>query len=204
MRKRLFFLFLLLFIFSSLICIFRIPVLRSCATFLIREEPLQQADALFVLSGGAFDRGNEAVKIFQNGYTPKIICTGANPVADLKVFDIDTLESDMAVANLKRQGVPDSFIVEIKEGTSTREEAMVILNYCRQKNLKRIIVLSSKLHTRRVNEVFREQLNQVGIELIVRGAPSSRFDEMKWWKSEDGLIAVNNEWLKTIYYWWKY
>ena len=29
-------------------------------------------------------------------------------------------------------------------------------------------------------------------ELIIHGSPSSRYDENYWWKSEQGLIMVNN------------
>src|ERR1700722_1412016 len=95
------------------------PVLRWFATSLIVEDPLQKVDALVVLSGGGYDRGNEAVKIMHAGYVNKVICTGGNPVIELRVFGIDTLESDMTVANLKRQGVPDSIITELRNGTST-------------------------------------------------------------------------------------
>ena len=123
---------------------------------------------------------------------------------ELCVFGIDTLESDMAQANLFQLGIPDSVIVMIRVGTSTKEEAKIIFDYCKRNNFKRIIIVSSKLHTYRVNNVFRKKLKDAGVELIIRGAPSSRFNEMEWWKTEDGLIAINNEWLKTFYYWWKY
>jgi len=183
---------------------FRVPELRWFATSLIVEDPLQKADALVVLSGGGYDRGNEAVKILHAGYTNKVICTGGNPVIELRVFNIDTLESDMTTANLKRQGIPDSMIVELREGTSTKEESDVVVQYCQQHQIKKLMILSSKLHTHRVQEVFKDKLKKQGIEVIVRGAPNSRFDELQWWHYEDGLIAVNNEWLKRLYYWWKY
>lgn len=183
---------------------FRKPLLRCCSAMLIKQDNLQVVDALFVLSGGAYDRGNEAVRIYNNGYAPVIICTGANPVVELKSIDIDTLESDMTVANLHRQLIADSLIRTIRYGTSTFEEADTILGYCKANGYKKIMVLSSLLHTGRVNKVFRKKFRQEGITLLVRGAPSSRFKEELWWESEDGLIAVNNEWLKTFYYWWKY
>ena len=66
------------------------------------------------------------------------------------------------------------------------------------------MILSSKLHTHRVQEVFKTKLKKQGVEVIVRGATNSRFDELKWWQDENGLIAVNNEWIKRFYYWWKY
>ncbi len=193
-----------LFLAVTLVFLFRKPLLQATSNALIEQDQLQKADALFVLSGNSYDRGNEAVRILNSGYVPLFVCTGANPVVELKSLNIDTLESDMIVANLHRQGVADTLIAQLKEGTSTIEEADAILRYCRTKNFKRVMVLSSLLHTARVNSVFREKFEKAGIELIVRGAPSSRFKESEWWKSEEGLIAVNNEWIKTIYYWWKY
>lgn len=193
-----------LLLLMVVVFIFRTPILRSCATALIHQDELQKADAMFVLSGGGYDRGNEAVKVYRQGYTPGIVCTGGNPFIEIKVFDIDTLESHMTIANLRRQSIPDSVITGIYYGTSTREEADTIIGYCKQHNFKKVIVLSSLLHTARANKVLRKKFEAANIQLLLHGAPSSRFNEMQWWQSEDGLIAVNNEWLKTIYYWWKY
>lgn len=204
MLRKLFLLFLFLLLTGTALYVFRAPILRSFATFLIREDSVQKADAIFILSGGGYDRGNLAAKLFDAGYAPKIICTGGNAMPELCVFNIDTLESDMARANLLQLGIPDSVIVMIRQGTSTKEESKIIFNYCATNHLKRIIIVSSKLHTYRVNDVFRKKLKEQGVDLIIRGAPSSRFNEMEWWKTEEGLIAINNEWLKTFYYWWKY
>jgi len=204
MRRKLAILFFVVVLTGVLLFAFRVPLLRSCATFLIREDSLQQADAIFVLSGGGYDRGNLAARLYDDGWAPKIVCTGGNELPELCVFDIDTLESDMARVNLLQHGVPDSVIVMIRQGTSTKQEAAIIFDYCKRNKLKRIIIVSSKLHTYRVQDVFRKRLNENGTELIVRGAPSSRFNELEWWRSENGLIAVNNEWIKTFYYWMKY
>jgi uncharacterized SAM-binding protein YcdF (DUF218 family) len=204
MKKAVLF-FLVFLLFSiALVLAFHESILRLCATLLIHQDKLEKAEAIFVLSGGSYDRGNEAAKLFYKGYSKRIVCPGANPFIELKVFNIDTLESDMAVANLKRLHIPDSCITQLKYGTSTREEFDTIIGYCLRENIHRIIVLSSLLHTARVNAVFREKMETAGIELIVHGAPSSRFNEYRWWEDEEGLIAVNNEWIKTIYYWWKY
>lgn len=181
----------------------RHPVLRSFATTLIQEDSLAQADVIFVLSGGGFDRGNEAAKVYHAGYAPKIVCTGGNPVKELKVFGMDTLESDMTAANLRRLGVPDSAIILIREGTSTKEEAALILEYCRHHSVKKVMIISSLIHTRRARGAIGPKLERAGVTLLMHGAPSSRFDEMWWWRTEDGLITINNEWIKQFYYWYK-
>ena len=193
-----------LVLLATLTYTYRAPVLRWFAISLIVEDPLQKVDVLVVLSGGGYDRGNEAVKIMHAGYVSKVICTGGNSVIELKVFGIDTLESDMTAANLHRQGIPDSVITELRNGTSTKEESEMIAQYCKEHQIKKVMILSSKLHTHRLQDVFKKKLKAQGVEVIVRGAPSSRFDELKWWQDEDGLIAVNNEWIKRFYYWWKY
>src|ERR1700753_2648631 len=102
MRNFLLFILFVILVASG-IYVFRYPILRFFANHLIQENPLQKADAMFVLSGGGYDRGNEAVNLFHAGYAPTIICTGGNEATEFKVFDIDTLESDCTVANLRRQ-----------------------------------------------------------------------------------------------------
>lgn len=204
MLKKLIFLFFLLVLFGVAAYIFHSPILNSVATFLIVEDSLQKADAMFVLSGSGYVRGNEAAKIFRKGFVPKIVCTGGNPEIEFMAFGIDTLESDLTVANIRRLGVPDSAIVEIREDTSTREEAAIILSYCQQNNLKQIIVLSSLIHTRRINSVFRKKFEEAGIKLIVRGAHMEDAPKIPWWQDEESMIEVNNEWMKTFCYWWKY
>jgi len=202
--KRLFVLLAIVLLLAVTVYLFRLPVLQSFSNGLIHQDKLQKADVLFLLSGGSYDRGNEAAKLFHQEYCKQIVCTGGNPVVELKVFNMDTLESDMAVANLKRLGVPDSCIVQLKYGTSTRQECDTIVSYCKAHSLQKAIVVSSLLHTSRVNSVFHQKMEAAGTGLILHGAPSSRFNENYWWQSEDGLIAVNNEWIKTLYYWVKY
>src|SRR5579864_5511732 len=70
-------------LFGLTIYVFRTPLLQSIATNLIVEDPLQKSEAMFVLSGGAYDRGNEAGRLFKLGYANRIICTGGNPFVEL-------------------------------------------------------------------------------------------------------------------------
>ena len=93
--------------------------------------------------------------------------------------------------------------VEI-DWTATKEESEAILTYCKQHNYSKVIVLSSKFHTRRVGDVFKPLLEDEGIQVIVHGAPSSLYKEAEWWKYESGMIMVNNEYMKHIYYFLKY
>jgi hypothetical protein len=66
------------------------------------------------------------------------------------------------------------------------------------------MVVSSLFHTRRIHEFFRLRLYFQGVEMVLRGAPESSFDENLWWKREPGLLFVNSEYIKMGYYWLKY
>jgi uncharacterized SAM-binding protein YcdF (DUF218 family) len=203
MRRKFFVAISCFVLFIITVYIFHESLLRSVATALIRDNMAETADAIVVLSGGSLDRGNEAANLYHCGFSKRLVCPGANKVCDLKILNMDITESAFTGMNLLRQGVPDSAITIIEKGTSTREEADVLLAFCREKNYTSILLITSLLHTRRAGSVFRDKFENSGIKITVHGVKSSRFDEQNWWKSEDGLIAMNNEWLKQLYYWIK-
>lgn len=180
--------------------LFRNEILIGFGSFLIYENELKPVTYAFVLSGGPWDRGNEAAKVYKKGFIDTIVCTGENIPADFKALGLDLLESEITQKNILKNGVPDSKIKLIKKGTSTQEEADAILQFCKQQKVKQAIVLSSKFHTRRIKQVFKKRFEKEGINIIVHGAPSSQYNEMAWWQNEYGLIALNNEYIKQVYY----
>jgi uncharacterized SAM-binding protein YcdF (DUF218 family) len=183
-----------------LLFLFRTLLLRSMGEFLIYEDNLKKTTYAFVLSGGPWDRGNEAVRIFKRDFADTLVCTGENIPHDFKALGLNMLESEITEKNMLNQGVPKEQILLVKKGTSTKEEADEILAFCESRNVKSIIVLSTDFHTRRIKQVFKKKFEKEGIEVVVRAAPSSKYDALNWWKSEDGLIALNNEYIKQLYY----
>lgn len=184
--------------------LFRYPILRGLGNYLIYEDELSQADAIFVLSGNSLDRGKEGARLYHAGYAPVLVCTGGVESRDLGVIGIQMKHSVLTQRVLMNEGVDSSAIQLIHEGESTHEEKEAIVKYCAEKGWKKIVVVSSKFHTRRIHKSFRGTLNDAGIQLILRGAPDSGFDEKEWWKYEDGLIFLNNEYIKIFYYAFKY
>lgn len=185
--------------------ILRFDILRAFGNYLVEEDELRNSEVIFVLSGGPWDRGNEAAKIFKEGYADTIICTGANIPHNFKALGMSYLEGEITRYNLIRNNnIPDSAVQLIKKGGSTFEESEVILDYCQTNGVEQCIIVSSKFHTKRIDQVFGEKFAASGVNYILRGAASSVYDEQRWWANEYGLIAVNNEYIKIFYYWWKY
>lgn len=197
-------LFVGIVILTLLLYFFRWPICKAFGEFLIYENELKKSEVLFVLSGGGFDRGNEAVKLYEAGWAPKIVCTGENIPTIFYAVDLEYYESEVTYKNITRQGVPEDNVELVIKGTSTIEEAGIIREYCLKNNFKRIIIVSSKFHTRRIKRVVLPKFEGTGIEVILHGAPSSSYDELAWWGNEYGLIALNNEYIKLVYYWWRY
>lgn len=191
----LFTLFLMLGIYFS-----RFIIFKSLAEYLMVEDDISYVENAFVLSGNAFDRGHKAAELYHEGKIAHIICLGANQSNDLRSLGIDTLESEVTQIQLIREGVPSDAISLFPIGTSTAEEAEFVLSYCLKKELTEFAVVSSCFHTKRVEQVFRKSFEEKGITVYIIGAPSSLFDESRWWESEYGLIALNNEYLKQLYY----
>lgn len=189
-----------------LICvaIFHKPLLRSAANLLICTDPLTHADAVFVLSGNAYDRSKEAAILLNNGYSDLIVCTGESIPTDVLALGYFNTEAEISAIMAYREGVDSSKVAVVEKGTSTQEESEIIFNYALENSMDTVIVVSNKLHTRRVCQVFRKKFDGSKVHLIIHGAPASGYDEENWWQNEYGLIFVNNEYIKLMYYALKY
>lgn len=183
---------------------FRAPVLRSAGNFLISEDKIVQADVIFVLGGDALSRAGKAALLLSQGVSEKIICTGAYISPVLQVLDIEMTESDLTRTNLIKSGIDSSRIEEFKRCMSTMDEALFFLEYCRKNKIQSAIIVTGTFHTRRVNYIFDKVFRNSGVHLMVTGVESKIYSEDDWWRSEEGLIALNNEYVKLFYYWIKY
>ncbi len=180
--------------------VFKTPILQSFSNFLMKQDPPEKADLMVVLSGDAFDRGNEGARLYKEGYAKHIVCPGGNLEELFLILEDSVYESDLCKKNIVRNGVADSFVTALHYGTSTREEADTILGYCKQHHIKKVIVVTTLFHTRRAGSVYKKRFAAEGISVLVRGAHAFDFDENTWWQNEYGLIGLNNEYMKTLYY----
>lgn len=207
--KTLAFLGIFLFVVGVLgliLFLLRVQLLLWVGNQLIAETPdLKPADAIIVFSGSPLDRGNEAAILWRRQLSSQIICTGENIPHDFKVLGINLPECELTRKQLIRQGVDSTKIQLLPKGTSTLEEIEAIRELCQTQKIKRVILVSSKFHTYRIKKYIQPKLATIGnIDIQIHGAPASNFQENSWWIDEDGLLFVNNEYVKLGYYWLKY
>lgn len=178
----------------------RYPILGAMGNYLRSEDTMVKTRYLFVLSGGAYDRGREAARLYKAGLVDTIVLTGENIALNLKALGIDINEAQLTDSALVRFGVPQSRIIMYPKGTSTLEEAGVIRDICQKKGQLRAVILTDKFHTGRAKKLMGPVLTKEGIALTMVGSPASLYNEDRWWESEYGLIMVNNEYAKVFYY----
>ncbi len=191
-----------------LFILFNKPILSGIGNFLMKESPLEKADAIFILGGNIYDRPMAAKQLMEDGWSDKIIPLGANYGIDQMAWNGGNEDKCIPDALLMQEfllqvNVPSESIIPIPKGTSTKEESDEILQFSLDNNYKTIIVVSDYFHLRRINYVFMDKFAEKGIKVILRGAKSSTYKEETWWGNEQALIMVNNEYVKLVYYWLK-
>jgi uncharacterized SAM-binding protein YcdF (DUF218 family) len=180
----------------------RFPLLRAAGNFLIREDLLAPADAIVVLAGDPEERMRFGAELYQKGLAPVVVCTGELVSGSLQAVGLKVTDAQLGRIALVRHGMDSANVILLEKGTSTWEESDAVRVMAKEKGWKRVIVVSSAFHTRRVGWVFKKKFAREGIEVLIAGArPSSNdYQVSAWWQSEKGLLFVNNEYVKLIYY----
>lgn len=181
----------------------RIPLLTGLAQALVVDsQPLASADLIFVLNGDYNTRPFRAAELYQQGLAPLILIARSEetPTTELGLV---ANETDIAVRVMEQEGVPPERIqvLPVAGGvTSTFDEAVALRQYLEVGGQGRILLVSSLFHTRRVMWIFRRELKGLGVTLEMAAVPYVHFDQSNWWRNENGLITLNNEYIKLLYY----
>lgn len=204
LRKRWFQVVGIVGVLITLAWMFRTTILQAAIGYLMMDEDVVAVDAVYVLGGAPLDRGLRAAEVHRHFPNTLFFTTGSSINEELVPYGIHLDESEMTKNAAVRNGLPADQCITLHIGTSTMEEADAILAHARFSHYDTIAVLSSRFHMRRVNFVFTDRFAEAGIVVRRFGARTDRFDEAHWWHSEDGLLTVQNEFVKLFYYWWKY
>lgn len=176
---------------------------RGIGRWLVVEDPLDRSDAIVVLSGGLPYRAIEAAKIFHLGMAPQVWLTHpANPSATLSKMGISFEgEEDYSRKVLIHEGVPESAIRILDPMiVNTEDEERAIIAEMQATRATRVIIVTSRPHTRRVRELWR-RLAPVELALIVRSASGDDYDADHWWRTTRDSLSVMRETLGLLNAW---
>lgn len=157
-------------------------------------------DAIIVLSGRPFERSLKAAELYFQAPTRVIALGGAYNDDLLALGATYTQECLFTQEALRALCVPDSLIETHCIGTSTREELQAILRLCRARRWRRIVLVSSPFHGRRITELAERLLSPVGVVWGIAAARPLHYRPEAWWHTEAGLLTVWEELAKVWYY----
>ena len=186
--------------------LFRHPLLTALANYLVVSDPLEKADVIAVLSGAATTRCPKVATLFHDGWAPRIIMTKGYPPAEFEAlarYGIHALEfHEQCLAILRFLQVPTS-AVEVLDGynQSTVDEVEKMQRYLQEHGVKRLLLVTSNIHTRRSRLLFRRRLQGTGIEIAVQAAdPDFLFDPQAWWTRRLDSKMLLDEYQKLLFY----
>jgi len=171
--------------------------------WLDKEDPPQKAAAIAVLSGRMPARALEAARLYNQGYAPQIwLSYSVEPGATLDKFSVPYAgEEFYDRLLLLHQGVPDSAIhILAPPIVNTADEMRTFGQALRKENLHRIIIVTSKVHTRRT-AVLWKRLSAKDGEAIIRGATGDSNNPVHWWRNTGDALDVVREVLGLLNAW---
>ena len=185
--------------------VFRVPLLQGVAEFLAVDETPPAADLIFVLNGDMHSRPFHAAILYGDGIAPRVAMTREKdmPAAELGLLRNST---DISVDVMKAKGVPGDRIVQLEYGegvTSTEDEARSLREYATQERLEKVVIVTSFYHSRRARWVFRNAFEGSTTKILMSPAPDPGFGPDDWWRKERGLVNVQNEYIKLVWYLFK-
>jgi uncharacterized SAM-binding protein YcdF (DUF218 family) len=148
------------------------------------------ADAIVAVSGGdTAARTAEAIRLYENGWAPKLVFSGA--------AQDKSGPSNAAAMRHEAQvaGVPFKDIILEEYGATTKQNAENTQSILQQNNIHDVILVTSAYHQRRAGLEFKTRS-----DATVRNHPVPHDDQWSafWWVTPVGWFLAVSEFLKII------
>ena len=197
---------------AAVVCLLAWPLLAWAAAqlLIVSSNPTSPVDAIVVLSGSStyIERADWAAKLYREGRAPLVVLTDDKLISGWNAKeDRNPFFYELAAKELQKRGVPAAKIEVIPEAAlGTYYESLNVCEYATIKRLKKLVVVTSAYHSRRALWSIRRGCSHAQLETSV-SAPSPGWQTPSawtWWLRRWGWRVVAGEYVKLIYYWWRY
>lgn len=166
--------------------------LFGASIYLSPQNKLEKTDTIVVISGGDTDaRINEGVALYMDGFSDKIIFSGA--AAEGEVSNASAMKN-IAI----RKGVPAKDILIEEDSRTTEENAVDVAKIVKRQGFGNLILVTSPYHQRRAYEAFRGALGK-DFKIINHSAKDSQWRKADWWSNEQARFLTIGEIMKNLY-----
>jgi uncharacterized SAM-binding protein YcdF (DUF218 family) len=186
---------LVLLFFAAVLVLARDVWLGALGRILVHDDGAGKADIAVVLAGDYWGhrlfKGAELVK---QGYVPLVLVSGPPGFYGVN-------EADAAIQFAAGNGYPADWFIPLRHtALSTREEAVVVLDALKQRNIHSFLLVTSNYHTARARRIYlsAEHERGGGPDLRVVASGDRFFSAGNWWHNREGRKTVFMEWTKTL------
>jgi uncharacterized SAM-binding protein YcdF (DUF218 family) len=187
------------------LCLLGLFALRGLGSWLVVQDPLQKADAIFVLGGTRFERPLEAIELYKAGWAPRVgLMQQVSDYGEVYLAQQGIAyprEVDAQLEVMVRLGVPRSAITIFNEANSTAEESETLYEAAAANHWSSVIIVTSKQHTRRARLVMKRRTAPLGINVITRYSRFDQADTDRWWTNRSVLRFTLFESQRLFGYW---
>ncbi|HEV2551853.1 MAG TPA: hypothetical protein VGU20_31370 [Stellaceae bacterium] len=177
----------------------RRPLLQSIADAWIVSDQIAPADVVAVFGGGLEDRPFAAAYYYRKGLVRTVLLSNVHvgPAGHLGAFPTHVVAAREILSKL---GVPESAVETFGNDLSnTHDEVLALRAWAEHAGARSIIVPTEIFPARRVrwmlHRVFSEDMT---IRVVALDPLEYRRDD--WWQHEEGIVSLQNEILKYLYY----
>lgn len=175
---------------------------RRVGRWLVVEDNLEPAQAIVVLSGRMPVRALEAAELYRQGFAAQVwVMRPEGPAEELQKMGIDYVGEDFYNEKvLIYLGVPADAIRVLGPIVNTQEEILRIAEELRREESRKVIIVTSKPHTRRVKAIWKALIGE-NPRLLVHPAPTDPYDGAHWWRHSSDALDVVRELLGLANVW---
>lgn len=168
-------------------------VVYGIGFYLSPQDQLAKVDAIVAISGGdTAARTTEAVKLYQDGWAPILIFSGA-------ALDPNSPSNAAAMAQAAADaGVPVTAILLDEAATDTRANAAGVAKLVQNNRYQSIILVTSPYHQRRANLLFHRELGN-DFPIINHSGLDTQWRRSNWWDTPKSLALTLSELQKVLY-----
>ncbi|MDX9755084.1 MAG: YdcF family protein [bacterium] len=184
-----------------LLGVFHAPLLRGMGAFLVYESHLQPCQVIFVLGGSEGERLEKAITLYREGYGQRLLLavpatvSPEAPYRDLLAEEIGITQGILAY----REIPPEVVRWSPRPLYSTSEELQFLKAWAETEQVHSAIIVTGWFQSRRAYWSAARVLEPISTVCVVP-APGMDYPAGSWWKSMEGVIDVENEYLKNLVY----
>jgi uncharacterized SAM-binding protein YcdF (DUF218 family) len=188
---------LVLMVALGLVVVFVPLGVSQLGYWLVVADPLQPARAVVVLSGRVPFRAMEAASIYRQGWAPEVWLTKEVRSPEETALDrlgIAVIGGEVRNREvLERLGVPLGAVRVLSDRVqNTVDETRLIARELRVNGADRVILVSSKTHSRRVRVTWSAIIG-ASPRAVVRYAAEEPYQPGSWWRNTRDALDVSRE-----------